>query len=618
MSVLATFPFTDEVNYNLFNAQIQSGKAKLAIVPNPNQEFTQSFSSDVGFTYDSAKAEFAGGLVRQKDLRNTYAVFAANFNLGLDSNWTPVVPVQIGTPTNTDGKLQCLGSETNTGLAYTAAGLASMTNKGTIRFKFTPHYSGPPAANEGSISVRPSAGNIDRIMLRHGAGSGTLLLDLYNSAGVAVCSTGASSGSFSNWTTNVAGTEYEISIVFDGPAGTVQIFINGVSFGLKTPGAFTRTGTATIVNIGSNPTLAACDSTFDDVICYSEALWTSGYTPGYSIADYAYAASSVALPNFSYTGVGTIQAVESSVITEVGSPRYIVGGKYWNGSSWVVSNGSYAQANPSATVIANLTSLVVTGATSVPVSVIFNDSNSLSSVDLISVFVEGQKYSSSGYVETAQALNVEALDSYEQDVTTDADTDVLVIIKIDGILYWFNGTAWVVSNGTAAEANTAEDINSNLVSLDFGSNSSVIIRWLLATDVISKTPELDISTVGYNFGGIAQDPATCLVWGYARKINGAPISGAKVTFELKQSDATQYVEATQNVIMAEKIVVTTDVNGYFETDLIRNSEYEGTDPVYLISIEKGSVKTSKISTAGLEFSVPDADNKDITDLLTMP
>jgi hypothetical protein len=80
-----------------------------------------------------------------------------------------------------------------------------------------------------------------------------------------------------------------------------------------------------------------------------------------------YLGSKVDLPAFSYTGIGTIQAVETSSVSEVGTPRYIIGGKYYNGSAWVNSNGSYAQANPFATVVANLTSLVVTGATSVPV-----------------------------------------------------------------------------------------------------------------------------------------------------------------------------------------------------------------------------------------------------------
>lgn len=62
------------------------------------------------------------------------------------------------------------------------------------------------------------------------------------------------------------------------------------------------------------------------------------------------------------------------------------------------------------------------------------------------------------------------------------------------------------------------------------------------------------------------------------------------------------------------IEVLTDADGYFETDLIWNSEYTETYK-YSISMSKDGVKVNKNGSKELLFVVPDANVKDITDLL---
>lgn len=555
MSVIQTFPFTDSINYSFSDAEISAGKAQLGLIDNTGQNFTQAFTSDSGFTYDNTKAEFVGGLVRQKSQIK-------------DMTFTSVTGLTVVSNT-----LEKLG----VGGAFNADAISVeqiASGDGYVEFTL-------PLADK-DLSAGMSADDPDANF------TGIDFSMYFSTIGqVHIIENGTNLGVFNTYVTNDV---FRVEVI----SGTVYYKKNGTIF-------------YTSLNAPSYPLFFDC----------------SFYTQNAKLIDLKilntslYVANKVDLPNFSYTGIGTVQAVESSTFTETGTPRYIVGGKYWNGSAWVVSNGSYAQANTSAAVIANLTALVVTGATSVPVSVVFDDSSSQSSVDLIDVTVTGQKYSLLGYLEPAQGLQVQDLESYSQTVTVDADTAVKIIIKVDGILKWWNGSAWVTSDGTEAQSNDADDVNDNFPSLLNGTNSTVFIRWLLVTTDQQKTPLLDEAIVNYDFGAVETLPDKCLVYGYIKDISGNPIPGITLNFELKKSNPADYREASNNVILSS-VSCKTNSSGYFEMDLIRSSEYETTG-VYRLSLSKNSKEIGIKTNDGrfLEFEVPDADTKDLTDLLTV-
>jgi hypothetical protein len=612
MSISQNFPFTDSINYNLVNAAISAGKAKLAIVPNAGQLFEEDFADDTGFTYDAAKAEFTGGLVRQKDQRPANSVVAATYTSSKNLNWSQdgsLVGTDVGTPILNAGKLECLGGGNNAVL-YQNAEIGNVGNVGTLKLKFTPDYSGTPAQNVNIFELSPPSGNNGRMLIMHST-TGTFRLTAYTSAGTSKYAAQIMGAVWSP----VAGQTYEIELVWDTQSGAVvRLFVDGVVHGATPVSSYTRGTDATQLRIGAGTVYPVADGSFEDVVLFSTALHTSGYTPGYSVPENSYAASTVVLPAFSYTGLGTIQAVESSTVTEAGAPRYLIAGLYWNGSAWTISNGTYAQASSSADVIANLPALTVTGATSVPVSVLFPDTNTQSNVDLISVTVTGQKYAASGYLEPAQALQVKSLTEYIQTATVPGSTSLKIILKIDGLLKWFDGMAWVESNGTEAEANTAAELDEEtLALLVLGVNSSVFIRWLFTTASNTATPELDEATISYNFGAIETDLATCIVFGYVRDILGAPIKDVKCTFTLVAAKKS-YQEANNNVILSPSVSVLTDVNGYFSAALVRTSEYESGGE-YQIVFEKAETVASKGVSGKLTFEVPDAETKDITDLL---
>lgn len=370
------------------------------LIPLTSQAFAQDFAADTGFTYDAAKAEFVGGLVRQKDQRPTDGVFGATYTSAKDINWITsgsLAGVDIGAPSLVGGKLACLGGG-NTGVKYSNANIGASGNVGAFRLRYTPNYSGTPATNTTIFEFAPPSGNADKMLVFHSA-TGTLRLTAYTSAGTVKHS--AAVFSATPWAP-VAGTSYELELDWDTVAGIVRLFVNGVLFGSMGVSSYARGTTATDLYIGAGTAYPIANASFDDLLLFSTAQHASGYTPGYTVPEAIYTLASVTLPVFTYGGAGTIQALTNFTTTEGDAPRYTLNGKYFDGSAWVASDGSYAQANAKATVLASLASLVV-GIDTLAVVAVLQESNTQASVAQLDVTYTGQQFDDVVEFETAEA-----------------------------------------------------------------------------------------------------------------------------------------------------------------------------------------------------------------------
>lgn len=613
MGITATYEFDNEANFTLSNTTLAGGVAKLSLIPNPGQIMSQDFASDTGFTYDSAKAEFTGGLARQKDQRLVGAVAGGKF-ASFDLNWAStgsLTGTQFGSPSIVSGRLRVF-SYANSGVFYSNAAISGVTTAGAIKIKYTPNYSGTPAQNLELFELSASAGNNDKMTLFHGA-TGAMRLTTYNNVGTVVHS--AVSG---NAWSPTAGTEYEIEFNFDAATGAYRVFVDGVLHSTFTATTFTRGSSASRLYIGAGLIYTGANAEWDDIVLFNAVQHTSGYTPGYSLADFAFAATSITLPVFEHDGAGVILSVEDATVTETGSPRYTIEDSYWNGSAWAASNGTYSQANSSADLIANLPDLSVDGLMEITVKIYFNDSSTIqSSVDFFEIESTCQKYSPTGYLEPAQALQIQEVLEYTQSHSEGVNTDLRAILKIDGVLTWWDpgDETWKTSDGTIDEANTAAEISDNAADLVLGGNASIYPRWVLSTDVDDETPEIETATLEYDFGGVEIVPSTCLVYGYLKDVANQPVAGAKIKIGLDKS-ASNYAEAGNTVVSPVDAQIITDDAGYFEADLIRSSELE-TEVSYKIEIKVGSKKVTKTAAGEkINFTVPDAETKDITDLIS--
>lgn len=212
----------------------------------------------------------------------------------------------------------------------------------------------------------------------------------------------------------------------------------------------------------------------------------------------------------------------------------------------------------------------------------------------------------------------DALDDLEETtVTVPANTDIQYIINVNAQDKYWDGDSWEDSDGSLAQSNTLEVVLANKASLDLALGATIKIKALLVSTDGSSRPEIETVTLGYNFFNTQNQPATCTVWGFYRDVRGLGVAGATVSFSLKRS-SKQYREAGDAIIEKTYSVVT-DVNGRFEADLVRSSEYE-IDGEYEITIvdEDNSLDTSikNANADPIRFTVPDLADVNITDLIT--
>lgn len=603
--------------------EFSGGKAKLKL-QTANEEFTEDFADDTGFTYDSDLSEFVAGLLRQKDQRPADATFFASYNTSLNGDWG----AGVLTATNTGGvlnagKLELLGGISSKYVDYDADLNADSQQTGCVRMKITPNYSGTPPVSQIFFRAGNNGNNNNAVGFQHMA-TGQIALRVFNasSGGIIVTDIGA-------WSP-VAGTEYEFEFNWDITTGATRLFIDGVQLGSTIVSTGTRSGAITLIRVGEATTLGSnlyADFSVNSLLIFSTIQHTVDYTPGDDPASFVYVETSADLPAFEHALLGTFLSYTSMTTTETASPRYSVktgagAFKYWNGSSWVASNGTYAQANSKADINSNLATLTdASGASSVTLRVHFQGSSTQSSIDELAFNVSAHtQYPTSDPALTPNSsIEADALESFAEtsSVVTGSD-DIRYTLCVNSQDKYWNGSAWVNSNGTYAQANTPDEINTNASSLDISAGVSLKVKAFLHSDDGQSTPEIETVTMGYNFFNSLGDPATCTVWGFYRDLSGEGVSGATVTVALKRM-AGQYREAGDSIV--EKAVTrTTDSNGRFEMDLIRSSEFEGGGS-YTLTIKNPSVSpkldTSVISgSTAIEFTVPDSSNANIAGLIT--
>lgn len=215
---------------------------------------------------------------------------------------------------------------------------------------------------------------------------------------------------------------------------------------------------------------------------------------------------------------------------------------------------------------------------------------------------------STGTLETNAAFQAEAVTGFGSTETPNGGT-VLFALRIDGQLRWFDGLAWADSDGSAAEMNTAADINANAATAISGGAALVrIFSRLTAPPAGDVTPELDEFVFCYDFGPIAPaDSPLCEVYGFVRDLAGQPVAGAVVTADPIRN--REFVENGETVILGP-VSATTDADGRWDLKLVQGLEARitiasGSEPV-VDAVEFG---------APIEIVVPALDWANIVELL---
>lgn len=581
MSILTSYPFDSAGNYLFDDSKIEviDGKAQLKLVDWAGLPFVEDFEDDTGFTYDSDKVEFFGGKVRQRH-QVANATFGANYNSDVDGNWggDDLTGTPVGGAAVSGGRLDLAHDDTRH-VDYNAVGNAKFTQTGTIKFKVTPNYTGTPIDEmtffciSKNLSIPgPGYENENVLLLRH-RNDGSLAAPIRGSDGNTIYDF----FSFGLWVP-ISGVEYEFELNVDLNTPAMRLFVDGTQVGLTGTEEGIRDNNIFGLRIGCSGS-GGNTSNFkiDDIIIFSTVQHTADYTPGYTVPDAHYLASTVILPEMEYTGPGTMIAAQAFTTIESGLPRYTVqvdrsgDDLYWDGSAWVVSDGTYAQATDAETANANAPAVPCVGAIYGQFKLYFPDSDTISDVDNTILLLTGQAYPvDNPTIKPASAINADSFDSYSETVIKAGSDDIKNVVEIDGQNKYWNGSAWVNSAGYA-QSNSESDSMDNASALDITLGVELRTVWHIHSENGMTTPALDLATLGYDFFGPPDTkPETCEVYGYVT--DKAAQDKENITVEVKPIRA-QVVKDANFLMDGQSSTITTNSVGYFEKELIRSSAF---------------------------------------------
>jgi hypothetical protein len=566
MSITTRYDFINPANFTFDPTKIDfTGILAKLKLQNLTEDFTQDFASSVGFTFASTKTEFVGGLCRQKDQRPSDATFGAAYTLDINGSWGNGVLTGTGSSATVSGGKLNLKGGTAKYVTYDAAGNSPNTQVGCIKLKYTPNYSGTPSANRYLFDLYSNPANDNNsLQVYHGA-TGNIHARLCNSTGAYIFS------SFLAAWVPVAGIEYEFEFDFDFTSGATRLFIDGIQIG----STITNTGIRTApsyLRIGAAHDISNSDGEFNDVEVFTTVQHTANYTSGYSISETIYGSDVVTVPEMGYIGAGTLQQLTSITTTESNAPRYTLqigrSGNYlyWDGSAWVTSNNTYAQANTKADFVAHCTTINITGNVYGQFRIYFTDSNSLQqSIDVLTASVVGQQYElGNPTIRPNGSIEMDSFISFLLTYSAIGSDAVKLTLEIDGIEKYWSGTAWVTSIGFA-QSNTPAEIVANCLSLDihFGVLLKPIVYLHSSSGITS--PTITSMELGYSFFAHPVDAIhICTVWGYIYNESGVPLIDISIHAQLLEITKYKTVTAIGN----KEVVTTTNIDGYWEMDLV--------------------------------------------------
>jgi len=572
MAIQQNFPFTESSNYS-FNSSLISvsgGTAQLILSDNTGQTFTENFASSTGFTFSNAgDIEVAAGILRQIDQTPAGETFYAGFSSSINGSrgaGTLTPTATSGSPTVSGGKLNLKGGTTKY-VVWDANLNADSQQTGCMRFKVTPNYTGSPSTDQYFLSIVDNVvdafSNLVRVLHQT---SGNLIVNIYDQSKVIAVS------QVFAWSPT-AGTEYEIELNWDGTAGATRLFIDGVQAGSTSTATFTRSADINQMNTGAQWNLGppnTPDFEMDDIQIFSTVQHTANYTPT-TAQQTTYNEAYADLPAFSYSGLGSVQAYTNLTNTEGGSPQYVIDGQYWNGSAWVASDKSFAQSNPLATVQANIATITATD--DPDVTIVFADQDTQGTSDDLTLTYTGQAYSTADpTVKPAVTQTVTALAGFTETSTATGSDSITYTIEVDGQQKYWSGVAWVDSNGTLAQTNTAADVTTNIGTLDLAGGKAT--RWVayLHSDDGSTTPNIDEVEYCITFFNPAEVlPDSCIISGYTLDTDGNVLANASVSVLPRDAG---FIAAKNFYMPKQRTTVTSAADGFFQIKLIQSAQFD--------------------------------------------
>jgi hypothetical protein len=314
-----------------------------------------NFANPLLYTYDSDKITHDGVGFLLKDQRPANAVIGATYTSVIDTSWPVITGVGTGSPAIVANKLDLKG-DTVKYVDYDISSYTSIKQKGAIKVKFTPNYSGAPTFLKVIAEIsRADNDRRNHIAIFH-KDDGNFAIQIRDQNDVVIINV-----DLGIWNPT-AGTTYEIEFNYDIDFGVHRLFIDGVQFGATQAGTGIR-DTSALLRVGSSYTGAArSDNELEDLVLFDEVQHTANYTPGYTLSETIYPTDNPIIEPLSNV---TMDSLLSFTTTEIKTGNDEI--KYINkkadtwkyySSGWVDTDESYSQSNAQSEVNTNASTLI--------------------------------------------------------------------------------------------------------------------------------------------------------------------------------------------------------------------------------------------------------------------
>lgn len=579
------------------------GAAELIVSAFPGQSFVPAISSA---SFDATELVYSSGALRQLDKRPATATFYAAWTSALNANWSgmgngSLVVTPFGGAAINAGALDLTGSSGKY-ITFDATNNADSLQTVSIEFQVTPNYSGAPSDDQFFLNISSAQNSSHNLIDIDHFTDGRVYVDLYPSTG------GDFALELSHGFNPTAGTTYTFLIQFNASTGIGTMFVDGTQVDQETADPWVRTGPVAYGVIGNSYDNAGTTANFS---IKNFAFYSTVVTPASAaLSPTIYIAGSAVLPEFTYAGLGSVQAFTDSIAVDTGVPAYTFNGHYWNGSAWVASNGTYAQANPMTTAEAHIASL--TPANTLQIDAIFQAGNTIGTITSVGVVYTGEHYASAP-ISPSVALSVDSVSDFVVASTSPSSTAVNFYFGIGASNYYWSGTAWVVSDGSFAQSNDVATVVANLATLPVSDGAFLVVYALLYTPDGLATPTLTTVEVTYDtFTPPPPSPNVCGVYGYIVDESNTPVENAIVTITNPKTFVNR-----GSIVAQGKTSVTSDSAGYFHISLV---ETETLDNVTMnFAVVYPFATSQNIGTPANAFSfgnavIPDQPDANLADL----
>lgn len=171
---------------------------------------------------------------------------------------------------------------------------------------------------------------------------------------------------------------------------------------------------------------------------------------------------------------------------------------------------------------------------------------------------------------------------------SDTESGVLHIANFQGNDFYWDGAAWVTSDGTVLQANDAVTYALNIDSFSIA-GGNYVHKVLLVSGNGLETPTITTVTIDYDFFQIQGACDVCILTGYILD-NCLPVEGATIVFTTKKPFTTS------GNIQSINETVTTNSLGYFEIALAETTSANVTVSAILKYTDaSGKGQTSKMT-----------------------